>query len=210
MKKFTTKNKLGFSLLELMVVVAIIGVLATFAVPRFNIFRARARQGEAKSNLGVIFTLQEAFKIDKERYYNGDDAYWGGDGMDSSAKADSVGYAGGTPADTDCKANKLGFRLANCTASRYRYWIDKDQTGEDDFAALAFAASDVAEKRIFPGCTGTLAANGSTPTASVGGATACTGGDDAMPSAGGDAFCLDERRTVYNFRDIVSDPDCTD
>ena len=85
MSRFTTKNAAGFSLLELMVVVAILGVLATFAVPRFNIFRARARQAEAKSNLGVIFTLQEAFKIDKERYYNGDSGHWGGADMDDDA-----------------------------------------------------------------------------------------------------------------------------
>ena len=71
MKSVKLKTYAGFSLLELMVVVAIIGVLATLAVPRFNVFRARARQGEAKSNLGVIFTLQEAFKIQHERYYDG-------------------------------------------------------------------------------------------------------------------------------------------
>ena len=80
-EKIKLKTCYGFSLLELMVVVAILGVLATVAVPRFNIFRARARQGEAKSNLGVIFTLQEAFKIDKESYYDGVEgiAGWRGD-----------------------------------------------------------------------------------------------------------------------------------
>ena len=61
----------GFSLLELMVVVAILGVLAMVAVPRYNIFRARSRQAEAKTNLGVIFTLQESFRIEKEVFFDG-------------------------------------------------------------------------------------------------------------------------------------------
>ena len=60
-KNWMKKPLVGFSLLELMVVVAILGVLATVAVPRFNIFRSRARQAEAKTNLGMIFTLQERF-----------------------------------------------------------------------------------------------------------------------------------------------------
>ena len=232
MRRFSTKNAAGFSLLELMVVVAIIGVLATFAVPRFNVIRARARQGEAKSNLGVIFTLQEAFKIDKEKYYDGDKTAWGGaDGMNTkTASKDGVGYHGngaavgstaacttpGVPAgcgasgtDHYCGANKLGFRLANCAAARYVYWIDR--ADENEFLAVAFARSDEAE-RIFPGCTGNRpagAADSSTkPTADTT-AEACSGTKATdMPAVGGDAHCLDQNRTVYNFRDIVEDPLC--
>jgi type IV pilus assembly protein PilA len=36
----------GFSLVELMIVVAIIGILAGLAVPKFNLFQAKARQAE--------------------------------------------------------------------------------------------------------------------------------------------------------------------
>ena len=228
--KFLHKRTAGFSLLELMVVVAIIGVLATVAVPRFNIFRARARQGEAKANLGVIFTLQEAFKIDKEEYYDGDNTTWGGaDGMNNkAASTDSVGYHGsgqtigstaactspGVPAGCGraggtnyCGANKLGFRLANCNAARYVYWIDR--ADENTFLSVAFARSDETSKRIFPGCTGTRAAGAADSSVSVGGQPACDGAAaSAMPAAGGDAFCLDQNRVVYNFRDIVEDPEC--
>jgi type IV pilus assembly protein PilA len=46
----------GFTLIELMIVVAIIGILAAIAIPNFMRFQARARQSEAKANLKAVFT----------------------------------------------------------------------------------------------------------------------------------------------------------
>ena len=143
------KKLAGFSLLELMVVVAILGVLATVAVPRFNIFRARARQSEAKTNLGVIFTLQEAFAVDHEQYYDGNNANWGGTQMNTNASRDGYRTAGSSV----CNNNKLGFRLANCDKARYGYFMNVGN--ENAFLAIAFGASDqVGDKRVFPGCPG--------------------------------------------------------
>jgi len=58
----------GFSLIELMVVVAIIGVLATLAVPRFQLFSAKARQSEAKTSLTALHTLQESYFMENNVY----------------------------------------------------------------------------------------------------------------------------------------------
>ena len=41
---FSLKNDKGFSLVELMIVVAIIGVLSALAVPKFQSFQAKAKQ----------------------------------------------------------------------------------------------------------------------------------------------------------------------
>src|SRR3712207_9241843 len=52
---FNRKNR-GFTLIELMIVVAIIGILAAIAIPNFIRFQARARQSEANTNLKSLFT----------------------------------------------------------------------------------------------------------------------------------------------------------
>ena len=61
-------NKKGFSLVELMIVVAIIGVLTAIAIPNFQRFQARARKTEAKSSLTSIYTANKAFHAKWETY----------------------------------------------------------------------------------------------------------------------------------------------
>ena len=51
----------GFSLVELMIVVAIIGLLSSIAVPNFRKFQARSRTTEAKLQLAAIYTAEQSF-----------------------------------------------------------------------------------------------------------------------------------------------------
>src|SRR2546422_8082800 len=60
----------GFTLIELMIVVAIIGILAAIAIPNFIKFQARAKQSEAKANMKAMFTAEKAFFQEKDRYSN--------------------------------------------------------------------------------------------------------------------------------------------
>ncbi len=61
MNKFLGKSRKGFTLIELMIVVAIIGILAAIAIPNFIRFQLKAKTSEGKVNIAAIRTAEEAY-----------------------------------------------------------------------------------------------------------------------------------------------------
>lgn len=75
------RGQKGFTLIELMIVVVIIGILAALAIPRFMRATTKSKQSEAKQLLKQIYTMQHAYRQEYDQA-----GYWG-NGVTASAAA---------------------------------------------------------------------------------------------------------------------------
>jgi type IV pilus assembly protein PilA len=76
LKMFKKQNRKGFTLIELMIVVAIIGILAAIAIPNFLKFQAKSKQSEAKTNLKGVYTAETSFFGENNKYDTFDAVNW--------------------------------------------------------------------------------------------------------------------------------------
>lgn len=66
----TISRQTGFTLIEVMIVVVIVGILAAIGIPNFLRYRAHAMQAEARSNLGAIFVGEVSFFTERKEFGN--------------------------------------------------------------------------------------------------------------------------------------------
>ena len=68
LQKLRGNNQKGFTLIELMIVIAIIGILAAIAIPNFLSYQLRAKRAEAPTNLKAIKVGQESYRGEYDVY----------------------------------------------------------------------------------------------------------------------------------------------
>lgn len=97
------QNQKGFTLIELMIVIAIIGILAAIAIPQFNAYRIRSRRTKSMTLQGVARSAQGAMNLDLGGFgssangaYAAVDAGMNGQVLDSST-GPITGATDGTP-----------------------------------------------------------------------------------------------------------------
>jgi type IV pilus assembly protein PilE len=99
------RSKQGFTLIELMVTVIIIGIIAGLAIPRFMQASTKTKTAEAQTILKQLFVMQRAYQ---QEY----DTYWGN----------------GMTADKDNAKNFAKLSVDLAPSARYTYSITADQT----------------------------------------------------------------------------------
>jgi len=82
--KNVVRNAKGFTLVELMIVVAIIGILAAIAIPQFSAYRMRAFNSSAQSDVRNVKTSEETLQADHQVY-----------GASNNGTLPGAGFAGG-------------------------------------------------------------------------------------------------------------------
>ena len=121
MNKLISKKE-GFTLIELMIVVAIIGILAAIAIPAFVNYVKRSKTSEAGSNLKAMF--------------QGAAAYYEQENWDGTLTAPGAAAA----AATHCNVGDIA---AGWVASDQKYVVDwATEANAAEYAALNFAPAD--------------------------------------------------------------------
>ena len=153
MKRFLTslKRQDGFTLVELMVVVAIIGLLSAVAIPNFKKYQAKAKVSEGKLQLSAAYMAEQSFFSDFNMYHTCLQYM----GYDPSAEAPSRYFT-------------VGFNVASAiNATALASAGNSGLSGVCNVSALA-AANNVTYFLAAKGTGGQIATNAGITTSAIG------------------------------------------
>ena len=159
MTRRTLKGPQGFTLIELMIVVAVIGVLVAVAIPNYTRYQAKAKQAEAKVALGGIWTHATSTLAAQNGSYVISNLSQLGYGVTGASRysywytvsGTPTAISGGSTATGPCNVNTPPAAVDTTTSSftaGARGNIDADSTCDDwiinDLRVLSNTSDDVA------------------------------------------------------------------
>jgi type IV pilus assembly protein PilA len=135
----SVRRRAGFTLVELMIVVAIIGVLCAVAVPNFLAYQARSRRSEAYTNLSALARAEKAYQAERNDFVDVVDAT----GEATVPDPTVYGGLGTTTMPWDATATSLSDRLGWAPEGQvfYTYEVNNGQFGAACSCTLCFTAT---------------------------------------------------------------------
>jgi len=146
-----SKTEKGFTLIELMIVVAIIGILAAIAIPQFASYRVRAFNAAATSDMG---TAQQEFEV----FFTYNDKY--PDAVSTPATGE-IGLKGGTNAASLQTSNNVYFSSKAGSTNQTYSAATKHTAGDKIYTVTSAAPTQTTSS----GTKGTKLAAGDVPAA---------------------------------------------
>lgn len=152
--KKSTSPQAGFTLIELMIVVGIVGILVAIAAPNFAKYQSKARQSEAKIALAAIYTGEQSLYSEYSAYLSSFDAvgyspegnrrfYSVGWNADNTATISGGSFTGSTAIPSWLRSN---YPVGWTTCSTHASGLPAPLTGTDPQAFTVGARGQIRDQ----------------------------------------------------------------
>lgn len=177
-KTDTHTSNQGFTLVELMIVVAIVGILASVAVPNYMKYQSKARQTEAKIALAAVYTSEKSSYAENSSYHS---------------CLPHIGYA---PESTN-RFYAVGFTVTNVSAPNLPACAGTLTSDTSATNAVCFTASATAQNTAAT-TNQTTCSGGTVGTITTDSFSASAGGSVSRSFSGLDVWYIDQDKVLKN------------